>query len=133
MSDDIETEEAELDLSKILAEDGDGMAEEQRGSVLQARCAILLEEHVFQPGQMVQWKKGMRNRLHPAYGEPVVVVEMLDPPVYEAGSEKSGGSAYFHEPLTLIAGMFVDKGDFICFHYDHRRFEPYAPAGANQR
>lgn len=133
--DGVGTDESEVDLSKLLAEDSDeGVVEdEERAAVLRARCATLLEEHTFQPGQLVKWKKGMRNRLRPAYGEPVIVIEVMDPPIYEAGEEKSGGSAYFHEPLSLIAGTFLKKGGFLCFHYDHRRFEPYAGAGVNQQ
>jgi hypothetical protein len=28
----------------------------------------------FRPGQIVQWKSDMKNKLRPAYGEPAIVV-----------------------------------------------------------
>jgi hypothetical protein len=77
----------------------------------------------FAVGQLVQWKKGMRNKRSPAYGQPAIVIERLDAPVYD--SEKSAGSPYFHEPLTLVLGVIDKDGDFVGFHYDARRFEPY--------
>ena len=91
---------------------------------LKACATRLLIRHAFRTGQLVQWKRGLKNRRTPAYGEPVVVVESLARPVYDE-EIKSGGNPYFREPLTLIAGELDKDGDFICFHYDGRRFEPY--------
>jgi hypothetical protein len=50
-------------------------------------------------------------------------VEQMDKPIY--AMDQSGGSPYFREPLTLIAAELDGEGDFVCFHYDSRRFEPY--------
>jgi hypothetical protein len=51
----------------------------------------LLREVDFSDGDIVQWKDGLRNRAYPAYGEPVVVVEILPEPVY--GDDDSAQSA----------------------------------------
>ena len=76
----------------------------------------------FHPGQIVQWKTGMKNRSKPAYAEPVIVMEVLNPPVFDT-SKELGGSNLFREPLTLILGLHDSDGDFLLFHYDGRRFE----------
>lgn len=84
----------------------------------------LAVQHTFKRGQLVQWKKRMKNRRTPEYGKPVIVVDVLETPIYDTAS-KGAGTPYFREPLTLVAGRIHSDGDFICFHYDGRRFEPY--------
>jgi hypothetical protein len=94
--------------------------------MLTSRMAEFGTQHAFKPGQMIQWKRGLRNRLRPAYGAPVVVVEVLEQPVYDKSRLKEGaGSAYYREPLTIVAGLLDNDGDLIFFHYDQRRMEPY--------
>ena len=97
------------------------------GTVLLERYAALNMTHAFQPGELVCWKPGLRNRHAPAYGTPAVVLEVLDPPIYDG--EQESGSAYFREPLSLVIGLFWNRdphrGDFIAFHVDERRFEPW--------
>jgi hypothetical protein len=83
----------------------------------------------FHPGQIVQWKVGMKNRTKPAYAEPVIVMDVLNPPVYDL-SEGKEGSNLFREPLTLVLGTHDTDGDFLLFHYDGRRFELAAEMGA---
>ncbi len=122
------------DLERALQSIGGGNAEgENPGngeegsdpcSLLKQCFARLNTQAPFKPGQLVQWKKGCKNRRSPEYGQPVIVVELLDTPVHDIET-KGAGSAYFREPLTLIAGQIDKDGDFICFHYDARRFEPY--------
>jgi hypothetical protein len=83
----------------------------------------------FHAGQIVQWKVGMKNRSIPAYSEPVIVMDVLNPPVYDTGEGKEG-SNLFREPLTLVLGLHDTDGDFLLFHYDGRRFELAAEMGA---
>jgi hypothetical protein len=83
--------------------------------------SYLLREQ-FEPGMLVQWKKGLKNRKVPEYNEPIIVLEALSTPVLDEG--KNSGSPYFMESLDLVCGgVFEDK--FIQFHYDSLRFEPY--------
>lgn len=79
--------------------------------------------HDFKPGDLVQWKINMKNKRRPEYGTPMIVIEVLKEPIYDA--EKDAGSAYFKEPLTVKAGSLDNDGDFLVFHYDGRRFEPF--------
>lgn len=102
------------------------------GVVLRERYAQLNQPHRFQPGELVCWKSGLKNRRLPAYGTPAVVLEVLDPPIPD--SETESGSTYFREPLSLVIGLFWDRdpgrGDFVAFHVDGRRFEPWNPETA---
>lgn len=102
----------------------DDLDKEETIARLKACAARLGKTHAFTKGQLVQWKKGLKNKRTPAYGEPVVVLEVLDQPIFDEET-KSAGSPYFREPLTLVAGEIDGDGDLLCFHYDARRFEPY--------
>ena len=79
------------------------------------------KHHNFQPGQIVRWKAGMKNKKRPAYGEPAIVVEALTSPVFDP--EQEAGSAYFREPLDIILGVIDVDGDFSLWHFDSKRFE----------
>jgi hypothetical protein len=102
----------------------DDLDKEETVARLKACAARLAKAHTFKRGQLVQWKKGLKNKVTPGYGEPVIVIETLDQPILDQ-HDKGSGSAYFREPLTLVAGEIDHEGDFLCFHYDGRRFEPY--------
>lgn len=83
----------------------------------------------FKPGQIVQWKPGMRNRRLPKYGEPAIVMEVLNPAVFD-NDVNSHGSNLYHEPLTLVLGIIdPDDGEYLCLHYDGRRFEVQTDCG----
>ncbi len=84
---------------------------------------LIGETYTFKHGDIIRWKRGMKNKRHPANDTPIVVIEVLEAPVYD--KESDAGSPYFREPLTLKAGCLDGDGDFLIFHYDSRRFEPY--------
>ena len=76
------------------------------------------QKNTFKPGDIVEWKPGMK---HKRTEGPFIVVEVLDEPIVDTVAE--AGSAYFREPLDLILGCFLN-GDFVTFHYDSRRMQP---------
>jgi len=39
--------------------------------------------------------------------------------------QNGSGNPYFNEPLTLVAGVIAANGDFLCHHFDGRRFESH--------
>lgn len=94
-------------------------------SALQQRFTALSCSEPLRPGDMVIWKEGLRNRQWPSYGKPAVVIEVFDPPVFDA--EKNSGSPYFREPLNIALGVFIEdgphRGDFMVWHVDGRRFK----------
>lgn len=81
------------------------------------------DETVFEAGDFVEWKPGMKNRRYPDYGQPVVVMELLEEPVFD--SAKDSGSSYYREPLDVVLGFLDSDGDFVSFHFDSRRFQKY--------
>ena len=125
--------------AELASEQANGAADEAAND--QAEQLLSLQRrlatpppHGFQPGQIVRWKSGLKNRLRPDIGERAIVMEVLDPPVFDLNMA-SHGSYLFREPLTLALGMHDADGDFVVYHFDGRRFEvvddataPGAPA-----
>lgn len=83
-----------------------------------------LQNYNFQKGQVVKWKKGLKNRKFPEENQPAIVIEVLDEPIIQ--TERDSGTPYFREPLDIAIGIIDRDGDFLIFHYDKRRFEPYS-------
>ena len=118
-----------LDKSSQYLELDDQPVNDQHDQLLalQRRFAMGPREN-FSPGQIVQWKAGMRNRFLPAYGELAIVMEVLNPPILDTDAENAGTN-YFREPLSLVLGLHDPDGDFQIFHFDGRRFEVIAVQG----
>lgn len=95
---------------------------------LRERFEALKRPTRFAPGMAVRWKAGLRNRRWPHYDQPAIVVEVLSEPILDPSEQP--GSPYFREPLDLVIGHFVDKGeargDFLTFYVDGRRFQPWS-------
>jgi hypothetical protein len=88
-------------------------------------CQARLEiSHPFKKGQLVVWKKGLKNKRTPAYGQPIIVTEVLPTPLFDEERGDSG-SRHFKERLTLKAGEIDLEGEFSCYFYDSRRLAPY--------
>jgi hypothetical protein len=87
------------------------------------------ENYTFEKGQLIRWKPNLKNRNFPEYGEPVIITSVLKEAVFDP-SETSAASPYFREPLTLVVGRIAD-GDFLEYHVDGRRFEPFLTVDSN--
>lgn len=74
----------------------------------------------FKPGDLVRYQAGLKNCLFPKYGEVMVVVEVLDTPVFSTTPPVF--SPYFRSPEDLVLGT-IREGNFHFWHYDGRRFE----------
>ncbi|AGX88725.1 hypothetical protein [Candidatus Symbiobacter mobilis] len=83
----------------------------------------LLCRQIFTPGMLVTWKPGLRNRVLPLPGQPVVVERTLEGAIHDAKTRS--GSPYFREPFDLICGLLDADGEYAAYHYDSRRFMPY--------
>ncbi|HEY9804496.1 MAG TPA: hypothetical protein V6D25_29460 [Leptolyngbyaceae cyanobacterium] len=90
---------------------------------LKYACENLLKKENFAVGQIVKWKKHLKNRKLPYRNQPAIVVSLLDKPVISTTDES--GSPYFLETLDIILGIIVDDGTFLTFYYDSRRFQSY--------
>lgn len=89
-------------------------------AVLRERLELLNKPEEMHVGDIVTWKKGLRNKKHPEPGCAGLVVKVLDQPTYDTAT--GSGSPYFQEPLTIVVGIIDSDGDFLCFHSDARRF-----------
>lgn len=79
---------------------------------------------------MEPWKKdplssrALLDRI--GLGDPQTAPLLLD-------SDTETGSTYYREPLDLVLGLFLDegehRGDFLSWHFDGRRFEPWMQGG----
>ena len=94
-------------------------------ATLRERLQLLNAVETFQPGDIVTWKEGLRNKKHPLPGTAGIVVKVYDKPLYDM--EVGCGSPYFREPLDIVIGVIDDDGDMICFHNDGRRFTHIPP------
>lgn len=99
---------------------------------MRKHCAALHEsyrqftngnEKALRPGMLAQWKQGMKNRKEPAYGEPVIVLEVLPEALLDDSFDS--GSVYFRERLDLVLAFHDEDGEFVALHCDSRRFEAY--------
>lgn len=83
----------------------------------------LVKKNKFKVGDLVQWKSCMKNRKMPQEGEPAIILEIYEDPIFDE-KEKSG-TPYFREPYNIVLGVMHHDGNFLAYHLDSRRFEPY--------
>jgi len=82
----------------------------------------MLESHKFSKGQIVKWKKGLKNRRLPKENQPAIVWDVLSEPIIQ--DDRDAGTPYFREPLDIALALLDKEGDLVIFHYDSKRFEP---------
>jgi hypothetical protein len=110
------------ELTEVLLSALDETASEH-AEQLRALYEMFAVDHAFNPGDLVTWKTGLRNKRLPDEGAPGVVLEVLDEPVYD--QDEKPDSAYFRERLDIVVGVLDPAGDLLAFHFDSRRFEPF--------
>ena len=82
-----------------------------------------LEKHDFSPGQLVQWKEGMKACRLPKYGHPAVVLEV------EPGRRSScdySKENLVNQPEDVRIGVF-SNGWLSGIWIDGNRLEPFVP------
>lgn len=117
---------AEL-LNSVREKDSDNEEEKSYGedhlTQLRTACNNFLRKEDFEVGQIVKWKKDLKNRRLPQKNQPAIVVRVLDEPIVSTDDESS--SPYFLEKLDIILGVISNDGTFLTFYYDSSRFESY--------
>lgn len=116
------------DILRLLSEKSSNSEEEKNYGEdhvdrLKEAYDSFLRKEKFELGQIVKWKKNLKNRKIPHKNQPAIVVKILDEPIIS--TEDDSGSPYFLEKLDIVLGVMPNNGDFLTFHYDSRRFEPY--------
>ncbi|MFH1115182.1 MAG: hypothetical protein V1792_14830 [Pseudomonadota bacterium] len=115
------------DLTRLFSEEEDekeDLYDETYLRKLESAFASFSSAHGFKVGQIVKWKENMKNKKLPGKNQPAIVIEVMKEPLFDR--DDTAGSTYFREPLDIILGVFAKEGEFITFHYDSRRFEPYS-------
>ena len=88
---------------------------------LRDKCLSFLKTETFKVGDIVKWKKGLKNKKYPKDDQLGFVMELINPPIFE--NTKDSGSPYFREPLDLILAAIDDDAQLMLYHYDKRRFK----------
>jgi len=110
-------------ISKITSDSGNKQIIdiEKHISTLKLSVEKYNENSSFKVGDVVQWKEGLKNKKRPQYGEPCIVIEVLDSAITD--NEAPIASPYFAEKLDIKLGLIGDNEEFFTFHYDRNRFE----------
>ncbi len=117
-----ETQKMQYFLDELLAKRGCSDKEgEEFLQILEEKAKLLLSKEPFYPGDVVKWKKGLRNKKYPEEVQPAYVIQELVKPMTR--TEKIPGSPYFQEPLDLELAILDQDGDLVTFYYDSRRFK----------
>lgn len=92
---------------------------------LRAKVDVFLsdsEKHAcgLKVGNAIEWKEGMKHKKVPAYGQPVVVVEVLDEPSQFKGET---GTPYYADKNDIVIATVDGDGDLVTYVMDSRRFK----------
>ena len=77
----------------------------------------------FKPGDVIELKPFLRNKQLPNYGQPIIIIEVLDCPIHRNATNTS--SVNFAESLDIRCGVRDEDGDVLFFYYNSRRFMPF--------
>lgn len=110
------------------AQDTSGPFPSAQAEAQAAQLANLRESynqvHYFRAGDLIQWKAGLSNRSLPRYGQPVIVLSASFEPVV-LDDHRAAMTPAFRETLDIKVAVLDTDGEFIAYHYDSARFEPY--------
>lgn len=79
------------------------------------------ETETFQPGDLVEWKPGMKNSKVPEYGSPVMVLDVYDAPI----RRENDGTPYGGEPNDMRCLTMKSDSGIHAFPFDSHRFTKY--------
>lgn len=92
---------------------------------LKEAARLYLQDQTFRPGDVVSWKRGLRNKAFPHYGRPAVVIRYLSED--ETSSLRPGG--FFGIPEgdldDILIGFLDGDEDLSITRVDSRRLEPW--------
>jgi len=83
----------------------------------------------FEPGELVTWKDGLRNRAFPKDGFPAIVINKLAEPIYADGYYSTDSN--YRDRLDIICGVVSEPQSehepeaFLLFYYDSRRLQHF--------
>lgn len=83
--------------------------------------AAMAVKHDFKPGDLIQWKPGLKNRTFPEAGQSVVVTDVLAESICPNSNRED---QFFRQPEDIAFATIVDS-ELCIFYAESRRFEPY--------
>lgn len=90
---------------------------------LKEAVRLYLQDQTFSPGDVVSWKRGLRNKAFPHYGRPAVVIRYLNE------DETSKPGVFFGIPEgdldDILIGFLDGDEDLSITKVDSRRLEPW--------
>lgn len=98
-----------------------GEAKKDTPEQLKALFDSYTNAEMFAPGDLVMWKKGLRNKIRPGYDRPAIVVAVDKGAI----SDCEASTQYFREDISLCIGITDNDGDLIVYHVDPARFTKY--------
>ncbi|WP_143100183.1 hypothetical protein [Variovorax sp. 770b2] len=78
--------------------------------------------HSFIKGDLVTWKEGLRDRLHPEPGWPAIVLDVFIDPVVDPVQDSQSSS--YRREFDMLCGVVID-GAMYTFHFESRRLKKY--------
>lgn len=83
---------------------------------LKKRASSIGEKEHFNVGDFLIWKDGLKNKRFPAYGQPSILLEKIEPPLTDS-------DVSYNEELDIQLGFISEKDEFLIFNYDSSRFK----------
>jgi hypothetical protein len=91
------------------------------GEELMELAKRMEEKHTFRPFELVTWKPGLRNASTPEYGQPAIVMRLLDKRISDPQAEMHSNA--WADECDIIVGVKVE-GHFAEYPMDSRRMMP---------
>ena len=125
----IDLENLQEQLAKLFKQKVTKATDERADDELIRKVASFVESPAdFKPGDIVRWKRGLKNKKMPTDDQPAVVINQLSKPIIV---DKDSGTPYFNEPLDLVLAFTGREGELVVFYYDRRRFKRVEENGAD--
>lgn len=106
-----------------------GLTPQQHADRLGTLRAKLIEPNAFKVGDLITPKDGLSDFNVPQPGYPVIVHEILDPPLVDLKIESITDTRFrrVYDMVVLVWRNSQQGGTAIPFHIQSERFEPWNP------
>ena len=94
-------------------------------SDLKFRRELMESPRDFEEGDIVVWKDSLKNKSFPQYGQPAIVLNILEEPFFN--DKQTPENHIFKEPHDLLLGIIMDNNEYLTLYFDSRRFKNINP------
>lgn len=107
----------------LMENDASNLTVKEKLQLLKQCKNLISTKQSFKVGDIVEWKPNLKNRAMPEYDDPMIILEILETPIFD--TEDGPSSTYFNEPLDIVAGIIAEDEEFVTFYFDSRRFQKF--------